>query len=385
MKAALTLFVVDDNLSTRRVLQAMLAKDYSVEAFESGAACIERLKEKIPALFLLDVAMPDMDGYELCQHIKQQNATREVPVIFISGYDDLEARLRGYEVGGRDFIVKPYKPAELLQRVSAACTAVAERINEAGLAAESLKKATQALTQIDELSVLVKFLSVLNTCRTPRELAAAVLALLKAFHLDGGLQIRQGDSPLTIGHQGEDQPLEIAVFSRIRDMGPLVQFKTHAAFNFARISVAATNMPLDDAERCERLRGHLTLAAQTVNAKLQADAAAGGGGVAEPSQGARIPGDLMTLFMSTAGEVGVSLANLGKARSEASVALSEMMHELDEAYVYLGLSEDQEKRIKAIVGHGGEELTSAFAFGDQATKKLENMVARLTATFSGRP
>lgn len=86
-----TIFV-DDVEINRRIAESAFGSTCIIEVFESGKACLERLSVKTPDLFLLDIDMPEMDGYTLCRLIKSKADCADVPVVFISGLDNLEAK-----------------------------------------------------------------------------------------------------------------------------------------------------------------------------------------------------------------------------------------------------------------------------------------------------
>src|SRR5574343_1935941 len=123
MTDRLRIFVVDDDPLILDMLAAILADVGHLETFSSGEACLLRLAEVKPDLFLLDVSMPVMDGYDLCRRLKDDWETQDIPVIFVSAYDDSETRLRCYEAGGEEFILKPFEPVEIQCKLQ-----VAERI-----------------------------------------------------------------------------------------------------------------------------------------------------------------------------------------------------------------------------------------------------------------
>lgn len=110
--------VVDDNAASRMTAVALLAMEgYKVIEAESGATAVELVFHKQPDLILLDVMMPEMDGFEVCQIVKQDEQTRLIPVIFITALNDRRSRIRGIEVGADDFLSKPFDRVELAARV----------------------------------------------------------------------------------------------------------------------------------------------------------------------------------------------------------------------------------------------------------------------------
>jgi putative two-component system response regulator len=97
---------------------AFLAMEgYEVLEAESGPAALETVPAVNPDLILLDVMMPGMDGFEVCRYLKQDEQTRLIPIIFVTALGDRRARLKGIEVGGDEFLTKPFDPLELSARV----------------------------------------------------------------------------------------------------------------------------------------------------------------------------------------------------------------------------------------------------------------------------
>ncbi len=112
------ILVVDDHPSSRMTAVALLSVEgYEVLEAESGTAALESVGVTAPDLILLDVMMPDMDGFEVCRLLKQDEHTRLIPVVFVTALNDRRARLRGIESGGDDFLTKPFDQLELSARV----------------------------------------------------------------------------------------------------------------------------------------------------------------------------------------------------------------------------------------------------------------------------
>lgn len=111
--------IVDDHPASRMTAVALLSVEgYDVLEAESGSAALELVAYTNPDLILLDVMMPGMDGYEVCQQLKKHEHTRLIPVVFVTALNDRRARLRGIEAGGDDFLSKPFDQLELSARVN---------------------------------------------------------------------------------------------------------------------------------------------------------------------------------------------------------------------------------------------------------------------------
>ncbi|WP_419796535.1 MAG: diguanylate cyclase [Terasakiella sp.] len=118
------ILVVDDNLINLKVLTQVLSTNgYVVRGASSGEEAFFHIKEKTPDLILLDVQMPGLDGFEVCQQLKGSPETADVPVIFITATDTVESKIKGFEVGASDYIPRPLQMPEVLARVKNQLTA----------------------------------------------------------------------------------------------------------------------------------------------------------------------------------------------------------------------------------------------------------------------
>lgn len=112
-----TVLVVDDTPANLTLLAQVLKPDYRVQLAVSGAKALEICRRQPPDLIVLDVMMPALDGYEVCRRLKADPATCRVPVIFLTALARPEDESAGFEVGGADFIHKPFNPATVRARV----------------------------------------------------------------------------------------------------------------------------------------------------------------------------------------------------------------------------------------------------------------------------
>lgn len=113
-----TILVVDDTSDNLALMSNLLKTDYKVKVANSGERALKiAASENVPDLILLDVMMPGMDGYEVCQLLKSNPATRHIPVIFLTGKTAVEDEKRGLEMGAVDYLTKPISPPIVLARV----------------------------------------------------------------------------------------------------------------------------------------------------------------------------------------------------------------------------------------------------------------------------
>jgi CheY-like chemotaxis protein len=111
------IILVDDNPSNLRAGKNVLSEKYEVFTAPSAAKLLEILVDVKPAMILLDIEMPDMNGYEAIKILKSGEETRDIPVIFLTGKADAENELEGLDLGAVDYITKPFQPALLLKRI----------------------------------------------------------------------------------------------------------------------------------------------------------------------------------------------------------------------------------------------------------------------------
>ena len=104
------LLIVDDEPINIRMLDAMLRDDYDISAATSGEQALKRAFTTPPDLILLDIQMPTMDGYEVCRRLKDNEHTRDIPIIFVTAKTDTAEEIRGLELGAVDYITKPFHP-----------------------------------------------------------------------------------------------------------------------------------------------------------------------------------------------------------------------------------------------------------------------------------
>ena len=155
------IFVVEDDEDIARLVSHTLQNaGFEVQSFVNGSSVLTEAVRELPALFLLDVMLPGTDGFELCRHIRQTPALSAIPVIFLTAKVSESDRVKGLELGGDDYITKPFSPRELVARIRS----VLRGLGQAPVATEVLRLGELEI-DVSSMTVHVQGRNVLTTVR----------------------------------------------------------------------------------------------------------------------------------------------------------------------------------------------------------------------------
>jgi diguanylate cyclase (GGDEF)-like protein len=149
------ILIVDDNPTNLSVLSiALKAAGYKIRVAMDGESAIEQVKEDAPELILLDVQMPGIDGFETCLRLKADQATQDIPIIFITASTDLDNKVKGLSVGAVDYITKPFQQKEVLARVRVHLELryLTRKVQEQAIALQQANQELHRLANLDGLT-----------------------------------------------------------------------------------------------------------------------------------------------------------------------------------------------------------------------------------------
>jgi PAS domain S-box-containing protein len=170
------ILIVEDNAINLKTLSAIITiAGYVVRQAVDGESALRRIEEKHPDIILLDISIPGINGIEVCRRLKQNPLTFEIPIIFLSGKDEIEIKVSAFEAGGADYITKPFHPVEVLSRIKTHLE-MSRKISD-------LKKAQETLRESEE-----KFQNLFNN---------AEVGMFRS-RLDGSMLLDLNDKYLSI-------------------------------------------------------------------------------------------------------------------------------------------------------------------------------------------
>lgn len=158
-----SILIVDDNPDNLRLLLGILAdKGYRVRPTANGEHAIASIEKEPPDLILLDIMMPGLSGFEVCSHLKANEVTAGIPVIFISALNEISSKTQAFEAGGVDYITKPFNSSEVLARIETHLT-IRNLIKDLEAKNDQLRKA------LDEIKTLRGIIPICSNCKNIRD------------------------------------------------------------------------------------------------------------------------------------------------------------------------------------------------------------------------
>ncbi len=370
----LKILVVDDNTDNRELLEDIFEDDYDVVSAESGQKCLDLCPVESPDIILLDVNMPQMDGYEVCRHLKNNPETALIPVVFVTALASPEERLTGYEAGAEDYVTKPFVDEIIEEIVHKVLERRQQMIEFEERNKEAMSTAYQAMTSSAELGQIIQFLQASFTFKSTQSLANGLLEVLQNFGLNCCVNIRCGYQDEYFGC--EKGSIEARVFENFRDGERVLDFGARTLVNGKNISLLVKNMPLDKPDVYGRIKDHLIVlisgseaCTKSLEVELQLEEERRGG--------------LQTVILSSQDELNEIRGLIDQQEAVTARVIDTLSNKFEELIFSLGLEEDQEKAIMEVLYKSGEEIRNLSDMTSSVVKSFDGFVAELDKLAKG--
>ncbi len=232
--------------------------------------CLEMVEAYNPQVILLDVSMPQMNGYEVCKALKANPNTSHIVVMFVSARGSVEERMEGYSVGAEDYIVKPFGHTELKSKLMNLNKLLEEKACLTQQIEDATNTAFSAMATSSEMGQIVNFIEQIGEIEDVNELAHALLRCLENFGLSSNLEFRIDDERRHYASSGVCSPIVIELFDILKGKGRLHEFTNRILVNYPVISLLILNMPTDDPDKRGRIRDHICFIVSVTEQQLRA-------------------------------------------------------------------------------------------------------------------
>lgn len=354
-----TILTIDDTKLIHMLVESAVGHSYHIIKALNGKEGIEKATAESPSIILLDVEMPGMSGYEVCKNLKQMDSTQNIPVIFLSSLSNESSRLKGFEAGAIDFLVKPFKEPELLAKLEsltkyqAAQEALSKQAQSASSAAFSAMKGSNELGMaihfIEASYGVTNFESLAKLFFTVTENMGLVCSFM--YHLNGECKFYSSKGQVL----SLEQEVIAAIFAKGERFTDFSGARTQ--INYSHVALLVKNMPIDDEEKYGRFKDFLPTMLGAMDAKIH-------GLLNEQAmvRHSRNLGRSFTVVKETLAGVGESLHT---NQTDVVALLQGMLKEFESRIPSMGLEDDQEAYL---INRLDDTITKAYAIIEQSTK-----------------
>ena len=316
---------------------------YEVITASSGNEGIETALNELPDIILLDVEMPGMNGYEVCDKLKYHDATENIPVIFLSSLSNLRSRMLGYEAGAADFLVKPFVGGELIAKLDSLVSIIKHSNAMQNEIQQATNTAFSAMRDSSELGQCINFIELSYGIKDFDNLANAFFNVCRSVELDCSIMFIIRDKRIFYSSSSNTcSALEEDVISTIYDKGGrFIDFGCRTQINFSHVALLIKNMPLQDMNAYGRYKDFFPFMLGATDAKVKSLEAELG--IATQTKHLSIALDVVrnNLFELK--------GNIDNSQESVINLLRGMLSQLEQIIPSMGLEEDQENTIISII------------------------------------
>jgi len=372
MAKQIDILAIDDDKFIQKVIARSLQSDsMSVRTANDGESGIEEVIRKTPDIILLDVEMPGINGYEVCDRLRNMEQTKDVPIVFLSSHSSLRERMQGYEVGADDYLVKPFEKEYLLARINILTKYQLQREELKEQYQVAQKSAILAMTGSSELAIAMRFLEKSLTHHNINELTQGLLDSTDQFSIDCCVMVIINDQPLWYSSKGTVSPLEKELIDMCDKGARFLDFGGRTIVNYPSVSLLVKNMPLDDLERYGRIKDILPILLSSVNTKISV--------LATQEALTQQSVDLLKSIKMIRGSLYHLGSSIVKNRKDSLEIMNNLVQGLNYDFMGMGLEEDQEEYLLKRIDTGIEDAMKEMDAGKEIRGALTFILTNLNA------
>ena len=377
MAKQIDILAIDDDKFIQKVIIKTLRSDsVSIRTANDGESGIEEAIRKTPDVILLDVEMPGINGYEVCERLRENKQTKEIPIVFLSSHSSLRERMQGYEVGADDYLVKPFEKDHLLARISVLLKYQTQRKELSKQYLVAQENAILAMTGASELAIAMRFLEKSLSYFNINDLTQGLLDSTDQFYIDCCVMVIVDGQALWYSSKGTVSPLEKELIEMSDKGARFLDFGAKTIVNYPSVCLLVKNMPLDDVDRYGRIKDILPILLSAVNTKINVlDTQAA---LSQQSE------DLLKSVKMIRNSLFSLGSTIVKNRHDSSEIMTKMVERLNYDFLGMGLEEDQEEYLLTTIDTTIEKAMEEMDAGKEIKASLTFILANLNTLMTNQ-
>ena len=260
---------IDDDKYVHHIIEESLAGFCKLIHAKNGEEGLRKAIKYNPDIILLDVEMPGKSGYEVCTELKSLEQTKETPVMFLSGKSELPERVKGYNSGAADYIVKPFNGEELMARIRVLYQYRQHSIKLKSDVERAQITAELAMTDSGDMGRIMRYVGQSYHAHDVKSLSTYFFEFFRPFNLEVVIAYWHQEVGIFCSDEGGVCPLEQELLEKHRHANRFVDFSSRTIINYPKVSILIKNMPLDDAALYGRYKDLFPHILEVTNAKVQ--------------------------------------------------------------------------------------------------------------------
>lgn len=329
------ILAVDDEPFNLEIIEEILEDlDFELKVAMSGPECLGMVEDFMPQVILLDVSMPQMNGYEVCKSLKSNPNTAHIIVMFVSARGTVEERMEGYSVGAEDYIVKPFGHDELKSKLKNLNHVLVEKQSLEKQVEDATSTAFNAMANSSEMGKIVNYVENIGLINDFKSLGKALVDSLQSFDLKSNVEFRHNDENEHFALNGVCSPIVIELFEMLKNKGRLHEFSHRILVNYELISLLILNMPDHDPDKHGRIRDHVCFIVSVTEQQLRA--------IMTKQMLESQQKQLNSIASTVHSKFHSLISLLNDNRQNNEKVFKQLQEELEERIPSMGLDEDQE-------------------------------------------
>ena len=305
--------------------------------------------------------MPILDGYGLCRQVRSLDRFKETPFIFVSAKITLEEKIKGYDVGGYEYIAKPLEGQEVVIKVQ---NIIENRIKHSALTQrlqDSHNAAMQAMTYTSNLGQVLQFMKSTTDTYDFDVLADKLFDTTSMLGLSVVIQFHTPAGVVNYKKLGEVTPLEANVIEMARGKNRIFDFQARPIFNYKDFSLLILNMPLDDTDKYGMMKDVLSNLCDTIESKVK---------LLSTKVVVKQKDDVLSTVTRALETIDQSYRDIQQANMSA---IDDMILRMEDVIFGFGLSESQEDVVRGIVQYGKKKISDIYEDGAELFGEFEKI------------